>query len=94
MEVEGRRFSYYVKNIQFWFFLHREIGGFRWIVTHADSGKRVLVVPTSTIAACLSDTKAAAKLELRKLLNRVGDNKVYEVLREAESLTLPKQVTT
>lgn len=84
VEVEGRRFSHYVANIQFWFFLHREVGGVRWVVTHYDSGKRVLYVPHHTLAACLSDTKAAAKMELDKLISRVGEARVRSVLAANE----------
>lgn len=79
-EVEGRRFSHYVENVRFWFFLHKEIGGFGQVVTHYDSGKRVLHVPHYAIAAALGDVKAAAKGEIDKLVFRVGGARVRSVL--------------
>ena len=84
LEVEGRRFSHYVANVQFWFFLHKEIGGNRQVVTHYDSGKRVLFVPHHAIAACLNDPKAAAKMELDKLISRVGGARVRSALSANE----------
>ena len=84
VEVEGRRFSHYVANVQFWFFLHKEIGGNQQVVTHYDSGKRVLYVPHHAIAACLNDAKAAAKMELDKLISRVGEARVRSVLSANE----------
>lgn len=83
VEVEGRRFSHYIANVQYWFFLHKEIGGNRQVVTHFDSGKRMLFVPHHTIAACMNDTKAAAKMEIDKLVARVGDARVRSVLASA-----------
>lgn len=83
VEVEGRRFSHYIANVQYWFFLHKEIGGYRQVVTHFDSGKRMLFVPCHTIAACMNDTKAAAKLEIDRLVSRVGDARVRSVLAGA-----------
>ena len=79
-EVEGRRFSHYVENVRFWFFLHKEIGGFGQVVTHYDSGKRVLHIPRYVIAAALGDVKAAAKSEIDKLVSRVGGARVRSVL--------------
>lgn len=84
VEVEGRRFSHYVANVQFWFFLHKEIGGNQQVVTHYDSGKRVLYVPHHAIAACLNDAKAAAKMELDRLVSRVGEARVRSVLSANE----------
>lgn len=83
LEVEGRRFSHYVGNIQFWFFLHKTVGGHGLTVTHFESGKRVCDVPHHVVAACLNDTKAAAKMELDKLVARAGAERVRSVLSGA-----------
>lgn len=80
LEIEGRRFSHYVANIRFWFFLHKTIGGVGLTVTHYDSGKRVCEVPHHTVAACCNDTKAAAKLALDKLIEKCGPERVRSVL--------------
>jgi len=84
VEVEGRRFSHYVANCRFWFFLHKEVGGNMLTVTHCDSGKRVCGVPHFSVAACLNDSKAAAKMELDKLIARVGEARVRSVLAASE----------
>lgn len=83
LEIEGRRFSHYVANIRFWFFLHETIGGVGLTVTHYESGKRVLAVPHHTVAACRNDTKAAAKMALDKLIAKVGPERVRSVLAGA-----------
>ena len=83
LEIEGRRFSHYVANIRFWFFLHKTIGGVGLTVTHYESGKSVLEVPHHTVAACCNDTKAAAKMALDKLIVKVGPERVRSVLAGA-----------
>lgn len=83
LEIEGRRFSHYVANIRFWFFLHKTIGGVGLTVTHYESGKRVLEVPHHTVAACRNDNKAAAKMALDKLIAKAGPERVRSVLAGA-----------
>lgn len=83
LEIVGCRFSHYVANIRFWFFLHKTIGGVGLTVTHYDSGKRVCEVPHDMVAACRDDTKAAAKMALDKLISRVGPERVRSVLAGA-----------
>jgi hypothetical protein len=84
LEIEGRRFSHYVDNIRFWFFLHKTIGGVGLTVTHYESGKRVCEVPHHTVAACWNDTKAAAKMALDELITKAGPARVRSVLARAE----------
>ena len=83
-EIEGRRFSHYVANVRFWFFLHKSLTGFGLTVTHVDSGKRVLEVPHHIQMACLGDDKAAAKMALDKLIEKAGAARVRSVLAGAE----------
>lgn len=83
LEIEGRRFSHYVANIRFWFFLHKTIGGVGLTVTHYESGKRVLEIPHHMVAACQNDTKAAAKMALDKLIAKAGPERVWSVLAGA-----------
>lgn len=83
VEVTGRRFSHYVGPYRFWFFLHKSVDANGYDVTHCDSGKRVLRVPANTVCACLNDEKAAAKLELDRLIERAGAERVRSVLAGA-----------
>lgn len=83
LEIGGRRFSHYVANIRFWFFLHKTIGGVGLTVTHYESGKRVLEIPHHMVAACQNDTKAAAKMALDKLIAKAGPERVRSVLAGA-----------
>lgn len=83
LETEGRRFSHYVGPYQFWFFLHKAPGRVGMVVSHYDSGKRVLDVPHHMIAACCNDTKSAAKMALDKLIERAGAERVRSVLAGA-----------
>lgn len=80
LEVTGRRFSHYVGPYRFWFFLHKSVDAHGFGVTHYDSGKRVLQIPANSVLACLGDEKAAAKMELDKLVERVGAERMRSVL--------------
>jgi len=83
LKLTGRRFSHYVGQYQHWFFLHHSISETGMSVTHYDSGKRVCTVPPMSICAARMDEKAAAKMELDKLIARVGEARVQAVLRSA-----------
>lgn len=84
IETEGRRFSHYVGNIQFWFLLHKPVDApFGYDVSHKDSGKKVLRIKQTSLAACCGDEKAAAKMDLDALINRVGAPRVRSVLAGA-----------
>lgn len=83
LEIEGHRFSHYVGPYRFWFFLHKTINGVGLSVTHCDSGKRVCEVPHHFQAACVEDSKAAAKMALDKLIERAGAERVRSVLAGA-----------
>lgn len=84
LEIEGHRFSHYIANCRFWFFLHKQIGGNCLTVTHWDSGKKVCLVPNNSIAACVGDAKSAAKMELDSMAKRVGAERMRSVLIGAE----------
>jgi len=83
LDIEGRRFSHYVANFRFWFFLHKTIGGVGLTVTHYESGKRVCEVPHHMVAACCNDTKSAAKMALDKLIEKAGPERVRSILAGA-----------
>lgn len=84
VEVEARKFSHYIGGARYWFAYHKGTDIFGQVVTHLDSGKRVCEVPALYAAACLSDTKAAAKMAIDKLVERVGADKVKSVLNAAK----------
>ena len=84
VEVEGRRFSHYVANTQFWFFVHKSLSGRNTNVTHFESGKKVCEITPTTLAACRNDKMAAAKLAIEALVAKVGAERVRSVLSAAE----------
>jgi hypothetical protein len=85
-EVEARRFSYYVENVQYWFAVHKDVGHVGCLaVSHWDSGKRVaLITPLEQIAAVGMDEPAQARAALGKLVAKHGAARVASVLRAAK----------
>jgi hypothetical protein len=77
-------FAYYVQGVQFRFVVTRLTSGFEVALTHRESGSRVLRVPHISINAALGDHEVAAKAELKKLIDRVGEARVRSVLAAAE----------
>lgn len=85
VQVEGQRFSHYVNNLRFWFVVHDAHDRHNLlVVTHLDSGYRVCQVPFMTLQTCGGDRPTAARSALNELIARVGEDKVYSVLSEAE----------
>lgn len=85
-EVEARRFSFYIKNVQFWFAVHDAIGDRAALaVTHLKTGLLACKVgPTSRLAGVGMDDVALAKAELTRLIAEKGADRVYDVIRRAE----------
>lgn len=82
--VEGRKFSHYIKNVQFWFFYHSdELGNVT--VSHVKSGLKITNVQRITIQAFLRDTKGAAKHSIDLLADRVGVDVLYAKLKTVEN---------
>jgi len=83
----ARRFSHYVDGVRFWFAIHDPVdyvGGLT--VSHWDSGKRLLhITPTVLAASYRMSNAEIGRAEINKLVGRVGAIKVAEVLRAAEA---------
>lgn len=85
-EVEGRRFSYHLENIQHWFVVHRDHRtGIFWTLTEKSTGLRVQDIPHSTLAACQGDAVAAAKQVLKHLSATLGEARIREAIRQASA---------
>lgn len=85
-EVEGRRFSYYLESIQYWFIAHLDHRtGTVWTVTEMSTGLRVQDIPRSTLAACRGDAIAAAKQVLKSLADRLGEARIRQVIRAGQA---------
>ena len=86
-EYPARRFSHYVDGVRFWFAIHDPVdyvGGLT--VSHWDSGKRVLhITPTVLAAGYRMSNAEIARAEINKLVGRVGAIRVAEILRAAEA---------
>lgn len=83
VQVEGRRFAFYIANIQHWFVVHKSLQGHGYTVSEKETGFRVSDVPHSTLAACLGREVDAAKLTLSNVLSKVGPDRFREAIRKA-----------
>lgn len=77
-------FAYYIKNIQFRFVITREAPSLPPVVTHRMSGRRVVEIKYLEQAASLGDVVGAGRLALDHLIDRVGADRLFDVLRRAE----------
>lgn len=85
-EVEGRRFSFYLENIQHWFIVHREPRGLpHLVVTEKSTGMRVRDVTSVTLSICRGDEVAAAKQVLKSLADQIGEARIRQVIRKAQA---------
>ena len=85
MIVEGRKFAHYIGNIRHWFAYHTPLGqSFGTQITHIETGFRVCEVGNGTIGCCRNDVKAAAKMELDRLIQRVGVARFESAIRTAK----------
>lgn len=83
--IEGQRFSHYVGNVRFWFVVHDAHDAANLVVvTHLDSGYRVCQVPFMSLQTMGGDRPTAARAALDALKARIGEDKVYSVLANAE----------
>lgn len=82
-KIEARRFSHYIGNIRYWFAYHKPYKQPMGLqVTHIDSGFKVCDA-SGLRMACLGDDKAAAKMALDQLIERVGAERVRSVINSA-----------
>jgi hypothetical protein len=82
--VEGLKFSAYIGNYKYWFFYVNS--GYSTVISHLDSGFKVLDVSYTARSACLGDLKAACKLEIKNLVDRLGVERVRQVLDSAPKI--------
>lgn len=74
----------YVKNVQFRLLVTQTEGDALPVVTQRSTGYRVCALTYSEIQQNRSDYKEAAKDAFARLVNRVGEDKVFDVLHGAE----------
>lgn len=87
--VNGRKFSFYIGQYRYWFFYSTDIThGLR--VSELESGFKVLDVSYSTRTTCLNNDKAACKLELTKLVERLSADKIKSVIDTAPKIKRDK----
>ena len=82
-KIEARRFSHYIGGIRYWFAYHKpykQLFGLQ--VTHIDSGFKVCDAAGLRMT-CLGDDKAAAKMALDQLIERIGAEKFASVVKNA-----------
>lgn len=91
VKVEGRKFAFYLNNVRYWFFVHQIDGHIGWRVSELETGRSVRDIAFQTIAACASDIVSAAKLTLRQLIDKVGEDRVKVVIDSAPKLTKYKE---
>jgi hypothetical protein len=86
-EYPARRFSHYVDGVRFWFAIHDPVDYTSGLtVSHWDSGKRLLHIGPTVLAASYNMKPAEiGRAEINKLVGRVGAIKVAQVLRAAEA---------
>lgn len=77
-------FTYPIQNVVYRFVVTRLPHGQPVALTHRSSGKRVCIIFDRTIEAALGNMVAAAKLELGRLIERMGEARVASALRAAE----------
>lgn len=82
--IEAKKFKHWIGTREHWFCVHESLEMIgRYTVSDWDSGYRVAEVQYMTLQACRGDAKDAARLTLNKLVERVGESRVLEVLRSA-----------
>jgi hypothetical protein len=79
-------FAFYIKNIQFRFVVTRATDGFGAVVTHRATGMKVCNVDSgiSYQPAYLPTQVELAKMALERLIDRVGADRVYQVITDKE----------
>lgn len=83
--IEGRRFSHYINKVQFWFLVHRVDHSAAARVTHMASGKSVIDINHTTIAARVGmKIQDVARAELDKLVVQKGAAQIAAALTKAE----------
>lgn len=80
--IEAKKFKHRIGDQEHWFCVHESIEYYnRWAVSDWASGYRVQYIDFLTLQACRGDVKAAARMTLDKLVERLGASRVLEVLR-------------
>lgn len=76
-------FAHYIQQVQFRFVVTKLPRANEIVLTHRDSGARVCAIPYNSLIAAAGDHVVAAKGELQKLIERVGEARVRSVLAAA-----------
>lgn len=88
--IEARKFKHWIGTQEHWFCVHESldlIGAYT--VSDWTSGMRVAAIEHMTLAACRGDAKDAARLTLNKLVERLGESRVLNTLRNAPARSAP-----
>jgi hypothetical protein len=82
--IEVQKFKHWIGTQEHWFCVHKSLEMLgRYDVSDWASGYRVAPVGHLNMSAARNDAKAAARLTLNDLIERLGESKVQEVLRNA-----------
>lgn len=79
-----QKFKHWVGTQEHWFCVHESLEMIgQYTVSDWHSGYRVQNIEYMTLAACRGDAKAAARQTLNRLIGRLGESRVLDVLRSA-----------
>lgn len=83
--IKVQKFKHWIGTQEHWFCVHQNLNGpaFGFVVSDWDSGYRVASIGYTALAACQGNEKNAARLVLNQLIERAGESRVLEVLRNA-----------
>jgi hypothetical protein len=83
--IQVQKFKHWIGTQEHWFCVHGSLEYLgQYTVSDWDSGFLVKDIDHMTLAACRGNVKDAARLTLKKLVERVGESRVLEVLRNAQ----------
>lgn len=85
IDVEGRRFAFYVGNVQYWFIVHPSLQGHGYSISEKSTGFGVADVPHSTLAACAGNEVEAAKRTVHLTVSRAGADRFKQAIKKAEA---------
>ena len=82
--IEARKFKHWIGVYEHWFALHSSLNNVTgYDVSDWDSGLLVTNVPHMFLITCKGDAKDAARLARNKLVERYGESKVHDKLKNA-----------
>jgi len=91
--VKGRKFSFYIDKVRYWFFYHEPgLHGHGLRISELRTGYKMIDVDYSSRAAALGNDKAACKLALAKFCAKYPQNKIRERIDSMPTLEQVKGV--